>query len=149
MAGGGLRTDGVGEQGGAGFGDVDGAARAVGGDGAAVAFGVGLLHVAQADSTAARAGAANGKEAKQLQGARDQFAVEAGADENRDLQIAETVRAGDHAAVPEGEDGGAGDEVAGRDAGVGAVFVAQRQAEQTDEQRSDRRHDGDGEALGK
>ena len=114
-----------------------------------MAIGVGLLQAEQASRSAARAGAANHVEAEQLQGARDQFAVEAGADQDGDAQMAEAVRAGDHAAVPEGEDGGAGDEVAGRDAGVGAVLVAQGEAEQADEQRGDRRNDGDGEALGK
>jgi hypothetical protein len=126
-----------------------GPARAVGGDGAAVAFGVGELHVAQADRSAARAGAANRAEAQQLQGARDQFAVEAGADENGDPKIAKAVRAGDHAAVPEGEDAGAGDEMAGRDAGVGAIFIAQGEAKQPDQQRGQRRNNGDGEPLRK
>ena len=45
--------------------------------------------------------------------------------------------------MPEGEDGGAGNLVAGRDAGFDVVQVAQRRAEQTDEQRGERRDEGD------
>src|ERR1039458_6137796 len=81
LAIGSLLTDGVGEPGGTGFGDVDRAARPVGGDGAAAALGVGELQIAQPGSSAARAGAANREEAEQRQGARAQFAIEARAHE--------------------------------------------------------------------
>ena len=49
--------------------------------------------------------------------------------------------------MPEGEDSGSGDAVAGGDAGSGVVFVAQGAAEQADEQRRQAGHDGQGQAL--
>jgi len=44
--------------------------------------------------------------------------------------------------MPEGEDGGAGDRVAGSDAGVGAVFVAEGEAEEADEEGGEGWDDG-------
>ncbi len=60
----------------AGLGDARGALRAVGGEGAAVALVVRLLHAAQRGGRAAGAGAADRDEAQPLDDARDEFAVE-------------------------------------------------------------------------
>jgi hypothetical protein len=49
--------------------------------------------------------------------------------------------------MPEGEDGGAGDEVAGSDTGVGAVFVAEGEAKEADDEGSEGWDDGQGQAL--
>ncbi len=74
---------------------------------------VGLGHLAQGGGAATGAGAADGLEAEEFDGASDEFAVEAAGDEDGDVEIAEAVGGDQERAVPEGEDGGAGDLVAG------------------------------------
>ena len=78
----------------AGLGDLRGAARAVGSDSTVVSGEVGALQVAQAGSAVTRAGAADGDEAETFDGAGDQFAVEAAADEDGDAVVAEAPRGG-------------------------------------------------------
>ncbi len=113
---------------GAHLGLVDGAARAVGGeDGGAAGFD----DVGQAEQPLARAagaGAAHGVEAKHLENAGDQFAVEALADEDDGAGVAEVDRAGQHALVPEAEDIRRGPlaEDGGRDAFRGEDFESAR-----------------------
>ncbi len=109
---------------GSGFGDHGGAARAVGGDGADAARGVGALEVAEAGGSGAGGGAADGEEAETLDRAGDEFAVEAAADEDGDLFVAEAVGAGEEGAVPEDVDGWAGELVSGDCASIGYILKA-------------------------
>ncbi len=88
---------------GAHLGAVDGAARTVGGkDGRLAAFDH-LRQAQQPFARAARAGAAHGMKAEQAENARNQFAVEALADENGGAGAAVIDGAGQHALMPETE----------------------------------------------
>jgi len=130
-----------------GFGDHGGTARAVGSDGAVVASEVGAMKAAQASGAIARAGAADGDEAKALDRAGDEFAIEASADEDGDASIAKAPGTGEQAAVPEGVDDGRGGDVAGYGAGVADVSVAEGDAETADGHARQAGDDGEGEAL--
>jgi hypothetical protein len=81
-----------------------------------------------------RAGAANGAEAEPFHRPRNQFAIEAGANENGDVQLAKAVGAGQQRAVPEREHRGAGYLVARSDARFGQIDVAQGEPEQANQQ---------------
>ena len=105
------------------------------------------MEVAEAGHGFAGAGAANGDEAQALDGAGDEFAVEAAADEDGDAEVAEAPDAGEEAAVPEGEDDGRRDVVAGDDAGVADVAVAEGDAETADGEAREAGEDGEGEPL--
>jgi hypothetical protein len=137
----------LGQLGDAGLGDHGGAAGAVGGDGAVVAGEVGAVEVAQAGHGVAGAGAADGDEAETLDGAGDEFAIEAAADEDGDATFAETPGAGEQAAMPEGVDSGRGGVVAGRGAGVADVAVAEGDAEAADGRAREAGDEGEGQAL--
>ena len=131
----------------AGFGYHGGATRAVGGDGAVVAIQIGAMHVSQAERARSRAGATNGYVAKAFNGAGDKFAVEAGADENGDIVVAEVPGAGEQATVPEGVDSRWGSVEAQWCAGVADVFEAEGHAQKTDCSAREARNYCEGEAL--
>ena len=131
------------ELGGTGFGDEDGAARAVGGEGAVMAGAEGAFHVAQAGCSATRAGAANGEEAKTLDGAGDEFAVEAFTDKDGDVAVAKAPGAGEQGAVPEDVDSSGGVGVAGGGTFVHDVLVAERHAEAADDKARQAGDDGE------
>lgn len=139
--------DELGELGGTGLGDHGGAARAVGGHGADVAGGVGVREVAETGGAGAGGRAADGEEAEPLHGAGDEFAVEGLADEDGDALVAEAVGAGEERAVPEDEDGRAGDLVAGDCAGIGHLLVMEGGAEEADEGGRERWDESEGESL--
>ena len=142
------------ELGGAGLGYPGGTAWAVGGDGADVALVVGTGETSEAGGSGAGGGAADGAEAEALDGTGDELAVEGLADEDGDVPVAEAVGADEERAVPEDEDGGAGQLIAGDCSWIGYVFVAEGGAEQTDESGRERRDEGErelpagGELLG-
>ncbi len=129
------------------FGDHSGASGAVGGDGAVVAGEVSALQVAQASGSIARAGASDGDEAEPFDRAGDEFAVEAAADENGHSMIAEAPRRGQQTAMPEGIDRRRRRVVAGKSAGIGDVFVAERDAKAADDGARQAGNNGEGEAL--
>lgn len=131
----------------AGFGDHGRASGAVGGDGAVVAGKVGTLQVAQAGSAITGTGAADSDEAEALDGAGDQFAVEAAADEDGHAMVAKAPRRGQQAAVPKGIDRGWRHVIAGKSAGVGDVFVAKGNPKAADNGARDARNDGEDDAL--
>src|ERR1700679_4324359 len=108
---------------------------------------VGTLHVAQAGSTVARAGAADRDEAELLDGAGDEFAVEAAADEDSKTILPEAPRAGQQAAVPEGVDTRGWYVVAGSRAGFADVAIAQCDAQTADHQAHQTRDEGEDDAL--
>jgi hypothetical protein len=140
-------VDELSELGRTGLGDHGGAAGAVGGDGAVVAGEVGTLHVAQTGSAVAGAGAADGDEAEAFDGAGDEFAVEAAADEDGEAVVAEAPGAGNQTAVPEGVDGGGRDLVAVCGSRLADVVVAKGDAEATDNHARQTGDDGEGYAL--
>lgn len=135
------------ELGRAGFGDHGGAARAVGGDGTDSALGVGVLEVTEAGRAGAGGRAADGEEAETIDGAGDEFAIEAPADEDGYVAVAEAVGAGEQGAVPEDVDGGARDLVAGDCAWIGYVLIAEGGAEEADEGGGEGRDESEGESL--
>jgi hypothetical protein len=137
----------LGELGDAGLGDHGGAAWTVGGDGAVVAGEVGAAEVAQAGGAFAGAGATDGDEAEALDGAGDEFAIEATADEDGDATIAEAPDAGEQAAVPEGVDGGRRGVEGRGGAGVADIAVAEGDAETADGRARKAGDDGEGQAL--
>ncbi len=147
VAGADRRVDEFGELDNAGLGDHGGASGAVGGDGAVVAGQVGTLHVAQAGSTVAGAGAADGDEAESLDGAGDQLAVEAAADEDGEAVFAEAPGSGKQAAMPEGVDGRGRDIVAGSGSWLADVTIAEGGAETADNDAREPGDDGEGYAL--
>ena len=136
-----------GELDGARFGDHVRAAGAVCGEGADVAFGIGLFHGAKAGGSSARGRAAHGMEAEERDGACDEFAVEGGGDEDGDVVVAEAVRADEQCAMPEGEDRWAGDFDADGCTGRSDVAITQRGAERADEERGEWWDDGEQESL--
>ena len=140
-------TDEFGQLGNAGLGDLGGATRAVGRNSAVVAGEVGAVEVAQAGGAVAGAGAADGDEAETLDGAGDEFAVEAATDENGDAVVAKAPGAGEQAAMPEGVDDGRQGIVAGDGAGVADVAVAEGDAETADGHAREAGDNGEGEAL--
>jgi hypothetical protein len=75
---------------------------------------------------------------------RNQFAIEAVADEDGDIQLAKAVRARQQRAVPEGEYRGAGDLVARGDARLGQIDVAQGEPEQANQERCERGDESQG-----
>src|SRR6185312_4413861 len=114
----------IGELNRAGFGDHVRTPRPVGGKGADVAFGVRLRHGAKAGGSSARGRSTHGMETEKSDGARDEFAVEGGGDEDGDAVVAKAVRGDEQRAMPEGEDGWAGDFDADGCAGRGDVAIA-------------------------
>jgi hypothetical protein len=118
-------VDELGELGDTGLCHLGRASGAVGSDGAVVAGEVGALEVAEAWSSIAGAGAADGEEAHVLGGAGDQLAVKALADEEGKAVVAEGPYAGEQAAVPEGVNGGSGDVEADGGSGFADVFVTE------------------------
>jgi len=140
-------TDKFGQLDDSGFSHLSRAARAVGGDGAVVASQVGTLQVAQASGAVARTRAADGDEAEPLDGAGDQFSVEAAADEDGDAMVAESPCRGEQAAMPEGVDSGWRRIVAGKSIGIADVLVAQRDAKAADDGARKARNDSEGDAL--
>ena len=94
----------LGEFDGSGFGFVDWAARAVGGEDGRRFVVEDAAQGDEAFAASATAGASDGAEAEELQGARDEFAVEALADEDCGVCRAEVEGAGQDALVPEGVD---------------------------------------------
>jgi len=135
--------DELGELGCAGLGDHGRAAGAVGGNGAVVASQVGALHVAQARSSVAGARAADGDEAEAFDGAGDEFAVEAAADEDVEAVFAKAPGAGEQAAMPEGVDGGGWDVVTGSRSGFAYVAVTEGDAETADGHAREAGDDGE------
>ena len=93
-----------GEPDGTHLGLVDGAARAVGGEDGGMAGFDCLLEAEQAFASAARAGAAHGSVAEEIEGAGDEFAVEALADDDGCAGATEVKGAGQNALVPEAVD---------------------------------------------
>ncbi len=133
-----------------GLGDHVRATWTVGRERAAMAGLVRVGHPSQTGGAAARAGATDRFEAKKLNGAGDQFAVEALRDEDGDIFVAEAMRAGEQGAMPEGIDRWAGVGIA-RDGLIGAfrkdVPVTKRRSERADQQRSHPRDDGEEYSL--
>lgn len=106
------------------LGDHGGTAGAVDGDGAAVAFAVGIGEGAESGDAAARGGAANGAEAEPLHGSRDELAVEGARDKDGNVLPSEAMGAREQGAMPKSVYGGAGDLVAGdarRESGIGDI----------------------------
>jgi hypothetical protein len=136
-----------GQLGDAGLGDHGGAAGTVGGDGAVVACEVGAVEVAQADAAVAGAGAADGDKAETLNGAGDEFAVKAAADEDGDAVVAEAPGAGEQAAMPESVDGRRRDVVPGGRADVPDIAVAEGDAETAHGHAREAGDNGEGDAL--
>ena len=147
VAGADVRVDELGELGDSRLGYQGGTSGAVGGDGTVVSGEVGALEVAEAGSAVAGAGAANSDETKPLDGAGDEFAVEAAADEDGEAVVAESPCAGEQTAVPEGIDGGWRDVVAGSGTGLADVAVAEGNAETADDHARHAWDDGEGDAL--
>jgi hypothetical protein len=130
-----------------GFSDHSGAARAVGCDGAVVSVQVSLVHVAQSKRTGPGAGAADGPVAKAFHGTGDEFAVEAGADENGYVVVTEVPSAGEQAAVPEGVYRWWRSVKAQGCAGVSDVFEAERYTKEANGSACKTGDYGEGEAL--
>ena len=87
-------VDELGELGDARLGHHCGAAGTVGGNGAVVAGEIGAVDVPQARGYRPGAGASDGDETEAFDGAGDEFAVEAAADEDGDAEVAEAPGAG-------------------------------------------------------
>ena len=134
---------------GAHLGAIDGTARAVGGEDGGMAALDHLLESQQAFARAAGAGAAHGVKAEELEDARDQFAVEALADEDGGVGAAEVEGAGKHALVPEAEDLRARAFAEGkrRDALLGDDFKAPGAAHEPEQRPNQARNHGQHEAL--
>lgn len=129
------------------LGDLGGASGAIGGNSAVVACQVGALEVAQSGRAIARAGAADGYESEALDGAGDEFAVKTAADKDGNSMVAEAPRGGEQAPMPEGVNGWGRGVVAGKGAGIRDVFVAEGDAEATDNRARQAGHDGESKAL--
>jgi len=127
--------------------NLGGASGTVGGDGDVLVLLIGSLQIAQADRAVARAGTPNGDKAKALYGAGDEFAVEATTDENVKIAITKSPCAGKETSMPERIDEGGRCVIGGDSTGLGDVFVAQRDSEQTDDHVGQRWDDGQDEAL--
>jgi hypothetical protein len=108
---------------------------------------IGALHIAKTGGTVTGAGASDGDEAEMFDGAGDELAVEAAADEDGDAVVAEAPGTGEEAAMPEGVDGGGRGVVAGGGAGVADVAIAERDAETADDHARQAGDDGEGDAL--
>ena len=137
----------LGEQGEAGFGDVDGPAWSVSGKGGEVSRFDGGLKLQEGDSTSAGGRASNGGEAEEFDRACDELTVEGLGDEDGDIHVAEAVRCHQQRAMPEAEDAGGRSEVSGCDAGVAHVAEAQGAAQQSDKRAGYRRHSGKKQSL--
>jgi hypothetical protein len=131
----------------AGLGDQGWAAWAVCGDGAIVSGEIGTVKAAQADGTVAGAGAAYDGEAEPLDGAGNEFAVEAAAYQNREAVSAKTPRTSEQTAVPEGVDGGRRNVVAGGGTGIADVAVTKGDTKTADGHAREAGDDGEGESL--
>ena len=80
-------------------------------------------------------------------GAGNEFAVKAAADEDGEAVVAEAPGAGEQAAVPEGVDGGGRDLVAGCGSGFADVAVAEGDTETADNHARQAGDDGEDDAL--
>src|ERR1700677_842259 len=96
-----------GEADGAGLGSVDRAARTVSREDGGMAGFDDRLEAEEGLLSSARAGTAHGLVTEELESARDQFAVEALADDDRGAGAAEIKRTGQDALVPEAKNLGA------------------------------------------
>jgi hypothetical protein len=114
------------------FGHHRGAARAIRRDGAVAAGKISALKVSKANGTILGAGAANGDEAEAFDGASDQFAVEAAADENGDAVITKPPGTREQTTVPEGVDSGWWRVVTGYGVGITDVAISESDTETTD-----------------
>lgn len=140
-------VDELSELGRSGLGDHRGTARAIGGDGTVVAGEVSALHVSKTGRAVARAGAADGDKAKPFNRSRDEFPVEAAADEDRQLIVAEAPRPRQQAPVPEGIDARWRNVIAGSRSRLADVAVAERDAEAADDHARKARDDRERDAL--
>src|ERR1017187_241911 len=131
----------------AGLGHKDRAARAVRGDGARIACFVGKLHIAQPRRSAPRTRSTDWMEAEPLYRARNQFAVEAGADEHSQVAVAEPVSARQQRPVPQGEDHRRMQREDWGHTRFVAVFVSQSGAQQPNDQRRERWDQNQRDAL--
>ena len=141
------RVDELGEVGDAGFGHHGGTPGAVGRDGTVVSGEIGALEVAEAGSTVAGAGAADGEEAHVLGGTGDELAVEALADEESKAMVPEGPYPCEEAAVPKGVDGRSGDVEADRGAGFADVLVAESCAQAQGNNARNSRNNCENDAL--
>jgi hypothetical protein len=105
------------------------------------------MEAAQAGGAVAGAGAADGDEAEALDGAGDEFAIEAAADENGDAEVAEAPDAGKQTTMPEGVDTREGRFVAGGNSGVADIAITEGDAEAADGHARDTGDNGEGDAL--
>ncbi len=122
-------------------------ARTISSDGTVVVSEVGALQVAKACGAVARAGAAHGDEAEAFDGAGDELAVEAAADENVDSTVAEAPGGGEKAAVPEGVDGGRWRLVSRDGTRVADIPIAKSNAKEGDRHARQTGDDSEGDAL--
>jgi hypothetical protein len=139
--------DKFGQLGGAGLGNLSRATGTVGSDSTVVAGEVGPLEVPETAGAVAGAGTSNGDEAQAFDGAGDEFAVEAAAYENGDAIVAETPRAGEQTAMPEGVDCGRRSVVTWARSGIADIAVTEGDAEAADGHARQARYDGKGNAL--
>jgi len=123
------------------------ATRTVGGNGAVAAGKIGAVETAQARAAITRAGAPDSGETEALNGAGDEFTVEAVADEDADAEIAEAPDAGQQGSVPEGKDGRRRAVVARSGSGLRYVLVPKGDAQTADDHARDARDDGEGQTL--
>jgi len=129
------------------FGHHCGAARAIRRDGAVASGQISALKVAKANGTIPGAGAANGNEAEAFDGASDQFAVKAAADENGDAVITKPPRTREQTSVPEGVDSGWWRVVARYGVGITDVAVPEGNTETADGHARNARDDEQSDAL--
>jgi hypothetical protein len=141
------RVEEMGEMNHAGLGDHGWPARTVCSDGAVVSGEIGTVKTAQADGAVAGAGAADDDEAEPLDGAGNEFAVEAAAYQNREAVSAKTPRTSEQTAVPEGVDGGRRNVVAGGGTGIADVAVTKGDTKTADGHAREAGDDGEGESL--
>jgi hypothetical protein len=129
------------------FGHHRGAARTVRRDGAIAAGKISALEVSEANSAISGAGPANGDEAEAFDGASDQFAVEATADEDGDAVITKPPGTGEKTTVPEGVDGGWWSVVAGDGIRITDIAVPESNTETADGHARNTRDGEQGDAL--
>ena len=141
----------LGELDGARLGAIDGSARTVGGEDGGRAALDDLLEAEEAVAAAGGAGAARGMETEELEGAGDELAVEALADDDGGVGAAEVEGAGEHALMPEAEYLG-GCAIAfgeGNRAVFGEDFKAPGAADGRQQRPDEAGHEGEDETLAK
>jgi len=86
-------------------------------------------------------------EAEKFGGTGDQLTIKTGADQDGNPQVAEAVCADQQAAMPESEYYRPSDGMTGDNTRLGAVLIAESEAEQPDQQGGCGRNDSEGESL--